>query len=335
MGCTQTSANAIVPHNVPIEQLYAGENNSTTNVSPIVTITAPPIPAYVKSVLKKTNSDERTRSEGLSFLTRRRLSVNKSVNFDDQVLVKARTPTPNKTWYEKKSSTMPMRKHRRNDDDADDYDDEEVEQISSDEEQENNEQITTEPQIPIPGPPVLLQRNQPNTFWHNGTITGLMSTTNATLKKESFPLTTQQPSYNMNAYETESLITPPINRIKVRRRLSHSDVLQIAPTLSYKSPLQSSISRPFPSSTQTSTFPAYKIPARTSFITSHQSPIRPLSVLPNQSSIPSSSQSFHIKRTWPSTNTVLMQNQPTLTNTGLFSQPTSHVFNQRPIENVT
>jgi hypothetical protein len=393
MGCAQTSPSVISPshipierlydnekypsppNQIPIEQLYDNEGYPSTKAPPVVIITAPPIPAYVKSALKKPNSDGRGVTEGLSFFNRKPPPFNKSVNFDEQVLVKSRTPTPNKIWYEKPSSTMPKRKHPGNDDDDYDYDDEEIESISSDEEEENDEQINTESQIPtLRSPTLLSQRNQANTLWHNTNTIGSMPTTNTMLENESFSSTMQQSPFNMNIYPTEIPISLPINRIKVRRRLPNFGPPQIAPAPSYQSSPQSLTVPPYQSPTRPSTVPPYQIPTQSSTVPPYQIPTQSSTVppyqIPTQSSsnppyqIPTQSSTASayqiptqsstnppyqssvqppnllsyqspIQRTLSNANAALIKHQPTLTNGESSLQTAYYAVNRHPKENVT
>jgi len=345
MGCAQTSPSVISPSHIPIERSYDNENYPlppnqipieqlpdnegypSTKAPPVVIITAPPTPAYVKSALKKPNSDGRGVTEGLSFFNRKPPPFNKSVNFDEQVLVKSRTPTPNKIWYEKPSSTMPKRKHPGNDDDDYDYDDEEIESISSDEEEENNEQINTESQIPtLRSPTLLLQPNQANSLWHNPNTIGFMPTTNTMLENESFSSTMQQSPFNMNTYATETSIPLPINRIKVRRRLPNFGPPQIAPAPSYQSSLQSLTVPPYQSLTRPSTVPAYQIPTQASFVSPYQSSVQ---------SPPLLSYQPPRQRASSNPNPALIEHQPTLTSSESLPRTAHYAVNRHPIENAT
>jgi hypothetical protein len=278
MGCTQTSASVIPYNHVPIERLYNNEGYSTMKPSPVVMITASPIPSYLKSALKKPGRDGKGRKEGFSILKRKPPQLNRQVNFNEQVLVKPRSPTPSKIWYEKASSTMPMRRHPRNDDDDDDYDKEEITSISSDEEQVNDQQVDTQSPIPI---------NKPNNLWYKHNFRGLLPLTNKMLENESFPLAMQQSPFNVNTYATSNPTASSANCIKVRRKLSHLDPPQISFATSYQPPLQSSAALLYQSSTQPSTIPAYQIPAQTPIVPLHQSPTVP----PFQTPIVSSYQS--------------------------------------------
>jgi hypothetical protein len=336
MGCTQTSVSDLPPNHInhiPIERLHNNEGRSMMKASPVVVITAPPTPSYIKSALKKFHPDGRGRTERLPFFNWKPPPINKVVNFDEQVLVKARTPTPSKTWYEKASSTMPVKKHRR-DDEKEDYDDDDIPSISSDEEEEeNNEQIDTESRIPILRSPALLQQNEPNTFWQEPNTIGFMPTTNMILENESFSPTMQRSSYKMNTYPTETRAPTPINRIKVRRKLPDFGPPEIVPTSLYRAPLQSLTIPPYQSLTQTSRVPAYQSPPQTSFFSPYQSSVQ-LSTLPSyQSSLQSSAQL--VQQTLPNPNAILIEQQPTLTNDESSPQTASYAINRHPIENVT
>ncbi|CAF1118558.1 unnamed protein product [Adineta ricciae] len=137
MGCAQVTP-TISPYNhIPIERLYPHRTySSQESPVPMVTITVPPVPSYVKGVLKKPYPYGRERPEPLLMMRTKPLIMNRSVNFDEKVSVKPRTPTPDKAWYEKTSPTMPMRLHSRDDGEQED------------EEQLDNEQYHLHSQIP-------------------------------------------------------------------------------------------------------------------------------------------------------------------------------------------
>jgi hypothetical protein len=277
MGCVQTSASVLPANHVPIERLYVNEDYPIMNNSPVVVITAPPIPSYVKSALKKGHLDGRGKTERSTFLKRKPEVLNKSVNFDEQVQVKSRTPTPSKIWYEKASTTMPMRRYPRNDDDDHDYD--EAPPMSSDEEEE---QIESEPRIPTLGYPIsLLPQNQANTFWYKNNSVGVVPSKNSMLDNEDPSLTNQQPSFDMNTYATENSFLPSANRIKVRRKLPDLGPPQTLIAPSY----QSSIIPPNLTPVRTSSaVPVYKSLAQPLTVPSYQLPIQPPSVFPYQTS---------------------------------------------------
>ena len=190
MGCTPSSPTTTVLPYPPIERIYPSES------PPVMMITGPPPPpAFVKSSLKK------RRTSRPSLIHRRVGPGNKSVNFDQQVLVKARTPTPNKAWYEKASSTMPMRRHRHNDNDDDDEDYDDPEEQDED---ERTSPEQTDGLLPLPsmGTPVsFLPRSSMNSQWYQNPL----------------PL---ENNYSFQAPVPDNSAIPPGNRIKVRRRLS-------------------------------------------------------------------------------------------------------------------
>ena len=180
MGCAQTSPTVKPLNQIPIERILDSSSYPIMEDLPVVTITATPIPSHVKSALKKSASDGRQKTNGGSFVKRKAPALNKTVNFDEQVLVKPRTPTPNKSWYEKASSTMPMRKHPRNDDDAYDYDEEES---PSDEEQ----QMDRIPQLPKLGSPTpLLRRDLIDTSWYRNNPMDAIPPTNTSVTQRLF-----------------------------------------------------------------------------------------------------------------------------------------------------
>ena len=307
MGCTQASNNVISPTNhIPIERLYGNDDYSVAQAipSPVITITAPPTPAYVKSALKKPR-------EPKSVFNRPLPSLNRVVNFDEQVLVKARTPTPDKVWYQKASSTMPMRKRPRNDDDDYDYDDEE-EEVSSDEqvEDENN----ASPMVTVRPPTPLRRRSQPDSLWHQNDPTG--STPSANISNEDDPFST--------APQSSSNISTPANRIKVRRRLPELTPPLIAPVPSYQpNPLQSSTSLPYLSSAPRPTLSPYPVTTQPTIASPYQSPLR------------LSPPAFHVQRIVPPTNTALPAVRLPLVNTQSLPQTAYYAVNHPPNGHIT
>ena len=312
MGCTESSTSVIPPYNhIPIDRLHFNDDYSIAQAVPVVAITAAPTPVYIKSALKKTPFNERGRTEKLPLFTRKLPPLTKVVSFDREVLVKARTPTPSKIWYEKASSTMPMRKHRRNDDNDYDYDDEEIPSVSSDEEQENNEHSDTESQKFTVRPPTPLRRNQTNAFRHT---TVPIPSTNPMEQDEYFSPMMQQPSIHPNTYAVETPTSSSVNRIKVRRRLPDLALPQIAPIPLHRSPLH------------TTAVPAYQNPAQMLVVSPYRSTVQPSAFSPYQSPV---------HGTLSNTNTVLHEHRPTLTNGESSVQTAPYTLNRHPLGNVT
>jgi hypothetical protein len=300
MGCAQSTASVIPTNNdIPIERLYINEDYSMVQTPPVVMITASPPPAYVKSALKKTPFDGRGKTEKLSLFNRKLPPINKTVSFDEQVLVKARTPTPSKIWYEKASSTMPMRKTPRNDDDDYDYDEEEIDSVSSDEEQDNDEQPDIQSRmLTLKSPTLSIKRNP---LWSQTNTVGLMPPANPMLEDQSM----QRPSFNTNTYATETPTNSSANRIKVRRKQPDLGPPQIVSIPSYQSPIP------------TSKDSLYQLPAQASIVSPYQSPVK----LP--------SQVFPLQRTLSNPNPV------TLTNGESSLKTPYYPINRPPIENIT
>lgn len=61
-------------------------------------------PTYVKSALKDSMSQRGGKTKKLSLVHGKKLATNKSVNFDERVRIKSRTPTPKTRRYERQSS---------------------------------------------------------------------------------------------------------------------------------------------------------------------------------------------------------------------------------------
>ena len=211
MGCTQPTSTIAPINHIPIERLFATGNATEFKPPPAVIITAEPTPPYIKSVLKKGIPGFKQRTDILSMINSKPPPLDKVVSFDGQVLVRERTPTPKKVWYEKLTNTMPMRKRPRNDDDDYDYDEEEVPSVSSDDDEENL------PQRPLIAPLKQLvvppQWNQPNTFWpYQRTSQGFPSTIND-LPENDFN------SHDFNENQADYSTIPKGGNIKVRRQL--------------------------------------------------------------------------------------------------------------------
>lgn len=73
--------------------------------APNTTEGASSTPSYVKSALKGSKSHREWKAKKRSILHRKNLAPNKSVNFDERVRIKSRTPTPKARLYEKQSSS--------------------------------------------------------------------------------------------------------------------------------------------------------------------------------------------------------------------------------------
>jgi hypothetical protein len=194
----------------------------------------PNVPIYVKSALKQSRVNTKGKTEKLSFLKRKQPSLNKSVNFDEQVRVKLRTPTPKETRYENTSSEKIETKQTPNNHDNDDDDDDQVSSISSQEdiliEQNKSPPVPSIPNLP-------LQRHQPNGFWHKNSSVAVISSINNIKEKDQLPV----------SLPTEAPEILPGNRFRVRRKVASSALSQASNSVdlnqsspSYRSPVQSS-----------------------------------------------------------------------------------------------
>lgn len=168
--------------------------------------TAPNTPIYIKSALKTPQANGRGKNVKLSSSKRKQPALSKSVNFDEKVRVKLRTPTPKETRYENSFATdNGTRKTFNNEEENED--DDQLSSISS-QEDIRNEHIKTSTTTSNPS----LQRNQANGFWYkNNSIAVVPSTNN--IKEKS-----QQPIVNTPTYPTENLGLPTGNRFLVRRK---------------------------------------------------------------------------------------------------------------------
>jgi hypothetical protein len=199
MGCKETKANPPLPP------------------PPVVNTTLPPVPIYVKSALKPSRPNGKSKSGKLTFLRKKSAGLNKSVNFDEKVRVKVRTPTPNQTRYERSFT----------------------------------KQISNHDQMKPSTPPsnLTLQRNQPNSFWYKSNATVTPSTNNIKEKPQQPP---PPPASNILPNSPENPNIPVANRFRVRRKVQYSVLPQISSPV--QSPVQAStlpIQRPLPNTNAT------------------------------------------------------------------------------------
>ena len=145
MGCAQPRRIISPQNQIPIERIHYDR------VPPMLVAPSPP---YVKSALKKPQFNGGRANPSPLFR-----GDAKSVNFYQTVQVRCRTPTPNKVWYEKSSTTMPMRKHPPNDDDDDDYEPAD----DGDENDDDDDDWTRKPSaMPRLGTPIPLRYSNEN-----------------------------------------------------------------------------------------------------------------------------------------------------------------------------
>jgi hypothetical protein len=229
-----------------------GCKQTTTKNSPsLVLTTAPNKLVYIKSALKKSPVNGKGKTEKLSFLKRQPSIVNKSVNFDEKVRVKLRTPTPNKTRHDNTALSGKVGpKPTPKDDNDDDEDDDELSSISS-QEDPYDEQLKTSTISSNPS----LQNNQPNGFGSKNNSVPLTSSTNNIKEK-----TQQLPPVNVTTYPTQNPNIPIGNVFRVRRKIQYSALPQISSSVdpnqsssipSYRSTVQTSpppppVQRPLP-----------------------------------------------------------------------------------------
>lgn len=221
MGCKETKANPPLPP------------------PPVVNTTLPPVPIYVKSALKPSRPNGKSKSGKLTFLRKKSAGLNKSVNFDEKVRVKVRTPTPNQTRYERSfTKQISNDDHYINDDD-------EISSISSQDEDVNHDQM--KPSTPPSN--LTLQRNQPNSFWYKSNATVTPSTNNIKEKPQQPP---PPPASNILPNSPENPNIPVANRFRVRRKVQYSVLPQISSPV--QSPVQAStlpVQRPLPNTNAT------------------------------------------------------------------------------------
>jgi hypothetical protein len=200
MGCKQTT---IKSPSLVLEPSQTSPISSTT-------------PIYVKSALKQSRVNGIGKPGRRPFSKRKPPTLSKSVNFDENVRVKLRTPTPKQSRYENTSSAkIGTRPTSNNDDNDDDDDDDQLSSVSS-QEDINNETIKPSKLSSAQS----LQRTQSNGFWHKtNSVAAIPSTNNI---KE----TNQQPPVNMTAYPTENPNIPTGNRFRVRRKVQYSALPQ-------------------------------------------------------------------------------------------------------------
>ncbi|CAF1685625.1 unnamed protein product [Rotaria magnacalcarata] len=216
-----------------------GCKQTTTKTPPVVIATSPTTPNYVKSALKKSHVKEGGKTEKLSHLKQKVSTSHKSVNFDEKVRVKSRTPTPRERRYERTPSTKNLQRQIYTDDkDVYDHDiDDDVRSISS------QDDIINEPIKK--SKPVYSQaslRNQSNALWHKNNAIGIIPTRN-TIKEKNKPLSTAIPQLPLNVTtdSTEDPNLPIGNRFRVRRKVQYPVIPQASsPVVPIQSPPASS-----------------------------------------------------------------------------------------------
>jgi hypothetical protein len=218
----------------------------------IPTSTAAPI--YVKSALKNSRGNIKGRSQRLSDSNREIPTVNKSVNFDEKVEVKLRTPTPKLMDYDiPPSPTMPTRRRLSNNNNDDDDIGSTHSSVSS-QEDFNNGQL--KPSSSVSSFPTLQRNYSSNSSWHRSNSIAVIPSMNNTNEKHPPPPPLggiQQPPVNTNSYPTENPIMPRGKPFKVRRKTTYPVLPESSPEPSaepsYHPPVQSAhvpVKRPLP-----------------------------------------------------------------------------------------
>ena len=209
MGCKQTTA-----------------ANAET---PPVMIKSPTLgTTYVKSALRKPTTTGRSKTEKLTSVKRNPSVLNRSVNFDEKVQVKLRTPTPRESSYQTNSAVGFQRQRQRprststgDENDRDDSD-KDVTSISSDDDDQHLQNS-------------FQQRNSTsNGIWHKTNSVGV-------IKPKSPISSTSQPAQivtvTRSIYPPESNGIPTGKRFKVRRKVSDDNEQILSPS---SIPLESS-----------------------------------------------------------------------------------------------
>jgi hypothetical protein len=212
----------------------------TTIKLPVAVVTvSSPTSTYVKSSMKKSHLNAKGKTEKMSFMKRKPPATNKSVNFDEKVQVKSRTPTPKQTQNEESPSKKIYRRQIPTDDDDDD-DDGQTSPISSLDEEIQNDRTSG------PASSAALQRNG---HWQKKNSVGIKRPTN--VNKENI----RQSPVNNTSHATDNLVISPGNRFKVRRKVQYSIV---SPTSTSDAPVSSTSSPTYRSVVQPSSIPAQR-----------------------------------------------------------------------------
>jgi hypothetical protein len=240
MGCSQATSTTRSTSHVPIHRIN-DVNNGTFSSGPRASseASAPlPLPFRVKSVLKSSQTNGRRDNHSVSPVSRKHRKGHRTVNFDEQVRVKPRTPTPDKVWYEKETSTMSLSEYSDDDDD----DDETI--GPSDRLQHDNRRIETRLNTSTAATSVL-SRHALNSHWYKTKPIGVKSPVNTlTNSYRSFESITHEQS---NTPENGNVA--PLSHIKVRQRL---------PSIVLAATLNSS-SQSLSSTTTTTTRPGHSV----------------------------------------------------------------------------
>jgi hypothetical protein len=234
---------------------------------PVVIPTSTAAPIYVKSALKNSRGNIKGRSQRLSDSNREIPTVNKSVNFDEKVEVKLRTPTPKLMEYDTPPSSpiMPTRRRLSNNNDDDDIDS--IQSSISSQEDFKNGKLKTSPLVS--SFPTLQRNHSNNSSWHRSNSIAVIPSMNNTNEKHPPPPLAgiqqppppggiqqpppprgmQQPPVNMNSYPTENPIMPRGKTFKVLRKTSYPVLPESPPEPSYQPTVQLApvpVKRPLP-----------------------------------------------------------------------------------------
>lgn len=211
--------------------------------TPPVIVRSPTVgQTYVKSALRKSTTTGRGKTEKLSAVKRNPSLLNRSVNFDEKVRVKLRTPTPRESSYHADPTMLFQRQRRRrsirSNSDSDLNDDNEVTSVSSEEESQQE----YPPRSSSASSNSYLQRNQPNDYWHKTNSVGVLTTKPpvppaATSQKPPLPPSTQIVTVTRSVYPPESNQVPTGKRLRVRRKVVEHDDQILSPS---SVPLESS-----------------------------------------------------------------------------------------------
>ena len=213
MGCKQTTAaNAETP--------------------PVMIKSPTPGTTFRKSALRKpATTTGRGKAEKLTSVKRNPSLLNRSVNFDEKVQVKLRTPTPRESSYQPNPLMLVRRRRQRSrstsvsDNDLDD-DDQEVTSISSD---DDNAPSTTSNSF-------HQRTSSGNGMWHKSNSVGVIQS-KSPVPPASQP-TAQIVTVTRPIYPAESSNAVPTGkRFKVRRKLSDDTEQILSPS---SIPLESS-----------------------------------------------------------------------------------------------
>ncbi|CAF1139161.1 unnamed protein product [Adineta steineri] len=203
-----------------------GCKQTRTTPSAVVNVTSSFEPVYVKSALKNSRSKGKGKTERLSMTEQDIRGRSKSVNFDEKVEVKLRTPTPG-LYYDNEPTSRKV--GRSQSFESDDNSIQDVDSVVSSASSQDTYNEHYEVQI-IPHPSSR-QRKNSNEAWSNSNTVVSPPINKINAKTIISPSLIQHSTNNTTVYPIENPHLPNGQPLKVRRQVSNAVAPQSSRTV--------------------------------------------------------------------------------------------------------